>query len=1023
MAIPAVYVTIEDASFALPQISTGRVVYQAILGDRGPHNRVVELNSISRSRRLFGKPNMEKTGIGHYLLEKALQYTQKVYAVRPVLLDSTVETENAALANASIKYNDPNGSYQWHRGNKFIFSNEDDIHSETMAKRVYTNRIGYEQFDNGDYIISEDDGEQGAVAGIIASKHQDSTNSDLYFFILEDAYTGTSTIDETDNLLYHGEIIAQATNTYKFYESQNTVECADQASFDAVNVEDWIFPTSAVANRVQQAVQVITKNAAIVGAAEISTVDVDSGGSAINLDGDYFLMESPNLQYFIWFNFDGNANDPQLTEPALATMTGIEVAISTGDDDDTIAAATAAAIDAVTEFTSAAIAAQVTVTNNSDGEVNNAIHGTAGSQTISFVYAITQSGVTALNANFTIASNFVGDTSAVFETLSKYVPNVSSSNNTVDINRIGADLEEDAVNAVEYFPAIFAIPSASYDFVEGSNIVTCKGTSGVEILASYNGVNEEEWIFPGFDSTIARQIIKKQQDEDETSDTYGDYQLILDAPFGSSDVTDSSARSFVPMEIVNNINVREDANIDPADADNIWSFYAAGAGKWYNKLYLLGVRNTSLEKMFVDADGEPLYPHMFMDLYLYQQNDDGSVTLLEGPWAVSLVKEIPTSTGDTQIIRDMNTGKEIYIETVINDHSDFIECKEAGGISKLMDESIGETVRLQIQTMFATGTVTALNTRGYEGFFLEKGEDGIQYDDQGRLNTHHGKIEGILVQAYNGTLTSVDSTIELIVQTIYPRYQFDYIVAGGYSKNVQNAARQLADTRADCMCLADTGYNTTPNDDIYARENDVPWNTFNAMLYSQYRQRFDEHTGTSKYWFTPVYHALEQHLYVDDKYWIAEPVAGIEKGAISESIKLAYKPAQVKMNDLMDKEVNVTISEPDGKYFLTQFTTWKRLSVMKRGHAVKFVHFVKKALPPLLKDILQRKATQFWVNMVDTRIKGFMQPFTAASGRWAAISSFSSASVFDEARSEINVVLTIKPLRAIEAINVRIVVT
>ena len=37
MAIPAIYVTIEDQSFALPQVDTGRVVYQCILADRGPH--------------------------------------------------------------------------------------------------------------------------------------------------------------------------------------------------------------------------------------------------------------------------------------------------------------------------------------------------------------------------------------------------------------------------------------------------------------------------------------------------------------------------------------------------------------------------------------------------------------------------------------------------------------------------------------------------------------------------------------------------------------------------------------------------------------------------------------------------------------------------------------------------------------------------------------------------------------------------------------------------------------------------
>jgi len=1022
MAIPAIYITIEDMSIALPQISTGRVVYQVILSDRGPHNRVVELNSVSRSRRLYGRPNWERTGIGHYLLEKELRYTQRVFAVRPVLLDSEIETENASLSNASIKYNDPNGSYQWHRGNKFIFSNTNDIKSEIMAKRVYCDRTGYEQFDNGDYIISGDDGEQGSLAGIIDSKHQDATNSNLYFFILEAPYEGTSTIDETDNLLYHGEIIDQPTLKYKFYQSQNIVEAENQTAADAINIDDYIFPTSAVADRVQQSVKVITKNNAVASVAEINTIDINNGGAAINLDGDYFLMESPNLQYFVWYNYNGNNDNPQLTEPALSTMTGIAVTISTGDTNDQIATATATAIDSVSEFNSSAVGPLVTVENVNEGYVDNTIHGTAGSQTINFVYSVTQLGVNSLNANFTINENFTGDTSAVFELLSKYIPNING-NNTIDISRVGADSIADTVNAVEYFPAIFAIPSAVYDFTDGSNIVKCGGTNGIEILAAYNGVNEEEWIFPGFDSTIARQIIKKQLDENENSDTYGDYQLILDAPFSGTTVSDSSARSFVPMEIVNNINVRSEENVDSEDADNIWSFYAVGAGSWYNKLYLIGSRNTALEKIYVDRDGVPLYPYIFMDLYLYQQNDDGSVTLMEGPWTVSLIREVPTSTGETQIVRDINTGGEMYIETVINANSDFIQCKEAGGASVLMDSEIGEKVRLQVQTMFATGTVTSLNTRGYEGFFLEKGEDGIQYDDQRRLNINHGKIEGLLVQAYNGTLNSVDSSIELIVQTIYPRYQFDYVVAGGYSKNVQNAARQLCDTRQDCLCLADTGFNKTPAEDLYSRENDVPWNSYNAMLYSQYRKRFDEHTGTNKYWFTPVYHAIEQHLYVDDKYWIAEPVAGIEKGAISESITLAYRPTVIKMTDLMDKEINVTISEPDGKYFLTQFTTWKRLSVLKRAHAVKFIHFVKKSLPPLLKDVLQRKATSFWINTVNSRISAFMGPFTASSGRWAAISSYSSSSVFDEARSEINVVLTIHPLRVIEAINVRIVVT
>lgn len=901
MAIPAVYVTIEDQSFALPQISAGRSVFMCILADRGPHNRVVELNSVAQARRLFGKPNWERTGQGHYLMEKALEYTQKVYVIRPVLLDSVVETQNAAISNASIKYNDPTGSFQAYGGNKFVFVNAADVHNADMAKRVYCDRIGYEQFDVGDYIVSEDDGEDNAVAGLITSKNQSTTNPDLYYFVLEASYTGTSTVDETDNLLFYGEILPQLTGGYKFFNGLGTVECEDETSYNAISVNDYIFPSSAVNGRVQQAVKVTDKDYV--------------GGTTYTL----FLE-----------------------------------------------------------------------------------------------------------------STFTGITSADFELLSKYVANVNNVNNTVDINHEGPDNIPDAVSALEYFPAVQLISGSTYTFTNDSNIVICTGATPAAQQTAYSAVSVKDWIFPSTDTSKARQVISKIFDNDPESETYGEYHLILDEPFEGPTAEDASVRKFVPVQIISNINIRSEANIDENDSDNIYSFYAVGPGKWYNNIYLIGRRNISLERMYTDEDGNTLFPYLFMDLYVYQENSDGTSTLLEGPWAVSLVKEIPAGNGSTQVITDITNGREMYIETVINENSNFIECKSALGVSNLLDAyattpetdlDIERKIRLQVQAEFASGTVNGSDTKGYDGFYLDKGEDGLQYNAQGRLNLQEGKIEGTLVQAYNGTLESVDSSIELIVQTIYPRYNFDYVVCGGYSANIQNAARQLADTRNDCMVLADTGYNTSANSDLSSRENSYGWNTYNAMLYSQFRKRFDPNTGTNKFWFSPVFHALESHLFVDNNYWISEPVAGIEKGIISEAITLAYVPNNAKMSDLMENEVNVTISEEDGKYFLTQFTTWKRLSVMKRGHAVKFVHYLKKAIPPLLKDILQRKATPFWINMVDARIKGFMQSFVAEDGKYASISSFTVMSTFDDARSQIDVVLGIRPLRAIETINVRIVVS
>lgn len=122
----------------------------------------------------------------------------------------------------------------------------------------------------------------------------------------------------------------------------------------------------------------------------------------------------------------------------------------------------------------------------------------------------------------------------------------------------------------------------------------------------------------------------------------------------------------------------------------------------------------------------------------------------------------------------------------------------------------------------------------------------------------------------------------------------------------------------------------------------------------------------------------------------------------------------------MDQELNVTIYEPQGIYFLTQFTTWKRLSILKRAHAAKFICYLRKTIPTLLKDILQRKATAYWINQAKMRIDTFMSAFleNPSLERYSSVKSYSAKVEFDDVRSELNVYLTVMPIRAIERIHV-----
>ena len=568
----------------------------------------------------------------------------------------------------------------------------------------------------------------------------------------------------------------------------------------------------------------------------------------------------------------------------------------------------------------------------------------------------------------------------------------------------------------KFYSGVRELEYDNYIFHHGSNLVQ------VTSLTAFQKVKLKNWVYPAGDHanndpSLIRQVVGKYIDENK-------YYLVLDGAFSgisTSSVTGQHLKVYNTFEVIGTSNLRQTNSVSSTDSDTLWTFYATGAGSYYNNLYLVGVRNIQYESLFTDTDGNPLYLYAFMDLYLYEKDEySGTSTLIEGPWTVSLIRTVANG----QVVRDINTGYELYIENIINSNSRYIRCVSALGVDQLIWNEDSHIYRLQVMSMFSEEQVYKENTLGENGLRLEKGEDGVQYDAYGRLDLSNSKVQAIVASTYSAVLPSDDQTIENLTNVIYPWFKFDYIMCGGYSPAIQAAARELADRRNDCLCLADTGYQVRADDELVARRIQFSWNTWTAMLYVTFRQIFDMHTGKN-IWISPTYHAVERHLYCDSKYWISEPVAGIEKGAISEPIKLAYNSNLTKLEDMMSVELNPTIVEPDGVYILTQFTTWKRLSILKRAHAVKFTHYVQKAMPPLLKDILQRKMTSYWVNLAAQRVKGFMEPFvydTSASERYASVSWFTVDVIPDEARNELRVILIMRPLRVIESIHVNIII-
>jgi len=96
-------------------------------------------------------------------------------------------------------------------------------------------------------------------------------------------------------------------------------------------------------------------------------------GGRSSLNGKYFLLSSATgVNYYVWFNVDTAS-----TDPAIAGLTAVPVAIAGGDSAATVGAALASAVDALATF-AATGTTTVTITNSQIGPYTPASDVTTG---------------------------------------------------------------------------------------------------------------------------------------------------------------------------------------------------------------------------------------------------------------------------------------------------------------------------------------------------------------------------------------------------------------------------------------------------------------------------------------------------------------------------------------------------------------------------------------------------------------------------------------------------------------------
>jgi hypothetical protein len=86
--------------------------------------------------------------------------------------------------------------------------------------------------------------------------------------------------------------------------------------------------------------------------------------------GEYFILNSPLTNYYVWYTKDNEGENPYVGESV-----GIKVNVYTDDDATVVATKTAAAINALDAFNASSSAEVVTVENTLGGECPDSIDG------------------------------------------------------------------------------------------------------------------------------------------------------------------------------------------------------------------------------------------------------------------------------------------------------------------------------------------------------------------------------------------------------------------------------------------------------------------------------------------------------------------------------------------------------------------------------------------------------------------------------------------------------------------------
>lgn len=325
---------------------------------------------------------------------------------------------------------------------------------------------------------------------------------------------------------------------------------------------------------------------------------------------------------------------------------------------------------------------------------------------------------------------------------------------------------------------------------------------------------------------------------------------------------------------------------------------------------------------------------------------------------------------------------------------------------------------------------------GEQPYDLLNGSLGsLVYTKNGKRTVQPTVANQTLCMAYSGLLKKpvvvrkVDEstgTVKFKVQYCSDVLDLDWIYFtivydAGYKPDVKQLAKELVETRMDCVLISDCGDNCDCEDvELYtgavkgATDCRI-WNSYLCARYEPYTRVYDQYNGCDQ-WLSPVYTMAKIIPQNDSLYDIWYAPAGFNRGVSSEIKELRWSANLGERDRLYSAQVNPIVYFPDGMTVWGQLTTQKKTSTLSDLNCVRTVLYIKRAVEQFCRNYI----FEFNDAVTHERIKNGIIPLLSAVQASRGLKEYSievGATDYEYKQKICHVNITLAPMNVIEKIQ------